>query len=414
MPPYLNIYGIKHVPSCRIILHTLRKVAKVKSYSIIKNINLTLLALFSTLLFGAEASATETSKQDGATPDVPVSSPSAQGSHDKKVNTAGSVSPGGNANNIEASLPIFAKVGNMSITWVDYNNEYADQARKKFYHGKPTEDAIAAFQREIADTLVTNAMLVLEAKRRKLKPDAEYVKQQLDNYERRFAKDPNWPKARSRVLPILTERARNESLKNQIEPLVRKVPPPSVKQLRKYYADHPEKFTAPPRQRVSIILLRMDPSAPNADWQKAIEQGQDLVMRLRAGEDFAKLAREYSGDITAEDGGDMGYLHEGMLPGLPEQVLTNLQPGETSDPVTLMEGVAIFRLTERKPAVLNSFEKARQSVRELWLAEQSDNAWNSLIAKLKKNTAVQMDESHFLPLPANLAKPAESPEQTKP
>jgi parvulin-like peptidyl-prolyl isomerase len=386
----------------------------VKSYSIIKNIKLTLLALIGTLLLGAEATGTETAKRDGATQDVPVSTPVAQGSRDKKANTAGPVAPGSSANNIEASLPIFAKVGKMSITWVDYNNEYADQSRKKFYHGKPTEDAVAAFQREIADTLITNAMLVQEAKRRKLKPDAAFVKQQLDNYERRFAKDPNWPKARARVLPILTERAKNESLRNQVEPLVRKVRPPSVKQLREYYAAHLEKFTAPPQQRVSIILLRMDPSAPNADWQKALEQGQDLVKRLRAGEDFAKLAREYSGDITAENGGDMGYLHEGMLPGMPSMVLSKLQPGETSDPVTLMEGVAIFRLTERKPASINSFEKAKQSVRELWLAEKSDNAWNSLIAKLKKNTPVQMDESHFLPLPATPIKPAESPEPTKP
>ena len=301
----------------------------------------------------------------------------------------------------------------MYISWLDYNYAYANESRKKFYHGKPSESTVAAFQRQIGDTLVTNAMLVQEAKRRKLKPDAVLIKQQLDQYEQSFAKNPNWAEARPRVMPIITRRFENENLRIQLENLVRDVPAPSVKQLRKYYAAHPEKFTSPPQQRVAIILLRVDPSAPDTDWQKATEAGQGLVKRLRAGEDFATLARDYSGDATAEEGGDMGYLHEGMLPGLPAETVRKLQPGETSDPVTLMEGVAIFRLVERKQAEISSFKAVQQRARELWLTEQSENAWNSLVAKLKKDTPVQLDESRFLPRPATAKKP-EAWRQPKP
>lgn len=383
----------------------------MKSNSIIKNIQLTLLALIGTLLLGAEAIGDETATQDGTTQEVAAPNSIPQGSNDKEVITESSATSTAKK---AKTLPFFAKVGDITITWTDYNNEYASQARNKFYHGKPSDDEVAAFQRKIGDTLVTNAMLLQEAKRRKLKPDAEFVKLQIEKAERRFAKDPNWPQARPRVLPVLTQRAQDESLRNQMEPLVRNVRPPSVKQLRKYYAAHPDKFTSPAHERVSTILLRMDPGSPPADWQKALEQGSDLVKRLRAGEDFAKLAREYSGDVTAEDGGDMGYLHEGMLPGLPAQIVSKLQPGETSDPVTLMEGVAIFRLTERTKIETGSFEKVQPRARQLWLAEQSDNAWNSLMAKLKKNTPIQVDESRFLPLPVSHKEPAESTGTSKP
>jgi PPIC-type PPIASE domain/SurA N-terminal domain len=386
---------------------------KSKRNDNIKNIKLTLLALIGATLLGAEAIAADPAKQDGTAQQAAVPSPAAQDNGNQEVIPAAPTAPGSTAKKAKAS-PIYAKVGNMSITWIDYDNEYASQARKKFYHAKPSEDAVAAFQRQIGDTLVTNAMLVLEAKRRKLKPDDEVVKQQLEQFERRFAKDPNWPEARARVLPIITVRMQNENLRSQLEKLVRNVPPPSAKQLRKYYAAHPEKFTPPPQQRVSTILLRMDPGAPNADWQKANEEAQDLVKRLRAGEDFAELARQYSGDSTAEDGGDMGYLHEGMLPGLPAETVSKLQPGETSDPVNLMEGVAIFRLTERKQPGISSFAASRQRAGDLWLTEQSGSAWNSLIARLKKNTPVQVDESRFLPLPAVTEKPAASMETSKP
>lgn len=370
------------------------------------------------MLLSTEAVAADTAKQGDTAKEVTSSdptapNPSAQGSSDKEVITDNPTAPDSTPKRAKKS-PIYAKVGSMSITWIDYDFAYASEASKKFYHAKPSERAVAAFQRQIGDTLVTNAMLVLEAKRRKLKPDDAVIKQQLEQYEQRFAQDPKWPLSRTRVLPKITVRLQNENLRSKLEKLVRNVPPPSVKQLRKYYAAHPEKFTSPPQQRVSTILLRVDPSASDAEWQAATEAAQDLVKRLRAGEDFAALARDYSGDSTAEDGGDMGYLHEGMLPGLPAETVSKLQPGETSDPVTLMEGMAIFRLTDRQQAGISSFKAVQQRARELWLTEQSESAWNSLIARLKKNTPVQVDETHFLPLPAVTKKPAESLETTKP
>lgn len=304
--------------------------------------------------------------------------------------------------------PVFATVGDVVITWRDYRNAYASEASNKFFHGKPNDAELAAFQRQVGDKLVTNALLVHEAKRRKLKPDNATVDQQLQNYEQRFANDPKWPEARKRVLPIITKKLQDEDIRNQLEKLVRNVPPPTQQQLRQYYDAHPDKFTSPPQPRVSVILIRVDPSSTEEEWNKAMEEGEGLVKRLRAGEDFAAMARDYSGDVTAEEGGDMGYLHSGMLPGLPEEIVSKLQPGETADPAKLLEGVAIFRLTDRIQPAASSFETSRQRVSELWLSEQSDIAWNSLIAKLRKKTPVHVDESRFLPLTAAAKKPAEN------
>jgi len=379
----------------------------------IKYIKLSLIAFIGSILFSAEAMAADPAKQDDSAKVGAVSTPTSQSSISKESVTADPTVSGSTPKKAKKS-PIYAKVGSMSITWQDYESAYTNEVSKRFYHNKPSENMIAAFQREVGDTLVNNAMLVQEAKRRKLKPDNDVVKQQIAQFEARFAQDPNWPQSRARVLPIMKVRLENENLRIKLKELVQNVPPPSEKQLRQYYAAHPEKFTSPPQTRVSIILLRVDPSAPDADWQKAIEQGQVLVKRIRDGEDFAALARDYSGDVTAEEGGDMGYLHEGMLPGLPALTVSKLQPGETSDPVTLMEGVGIFRLTERKLAEVNSYKAVRERARELWLAEQRENAWNALIEKLKKNTPVQVDESRFYPLPAASKTPAENQEARKP
>lgn len=306
------------------------------------------------------------------------------------------------------AAPVFATVGNVTITWAEFRAAYSSQARNRFFHGKPDDDALAAFQREVGNKLVNDILLTQEAKRRKLKPDPAAVDQELQKYDRHYANDPNWPKARKRVLPIITKKLQDENIRYQLETLVRNVPPPTTKQLQEYFAAHPDKFTSPPQPKISVILIRVDPSSTDEEWRKATEEADGLVKRLRAGEDFATLARDYSGDVTAEDGGDMGYLHTGMLPGLPEQTVSKLQPGETSDPIRLLEGVAIFRLTDRiQPPPLN-FEASQHRAKDLWLTEQSDIAWNALNAKLRKQTPVHIDESRFLPLPTATEKPAKN------
>jgi parvulin-like peptidyl-prolyl isomerase len=303
-------------------------------------------------------------------------------------------------------VPVFATVGDDVITWREYRRAYLEEARNKFFHGTPDDNTRAAFQRTVGNKLVNDVLLTQEAKRRKLKPDSAFVDQKIQKYDRKFAKDPKWLEARKRVVPILTKRFENESLPIVLERVVRNVPQPTIKQLKEYFDAYPDKFTSPPQPKVSVILIRVDPSSTTGEWNKAKEEAEGLVKRLRAGEDFATMAKNYSGDITAEDGGDMGYLHAGMLPGLPEQTVSKLQPGDTSDPVRLLEGMAIFRLTDRlQPPPLN-FEASQQRAKELWLQEQGDIAWDSLKEKLRSNTTIHIDESRFLPLGSVAETPA--------
>ena len=132
----------------------------------IQNIKLTLLALIGTLLLSAKAIAADPAKQDGTAQEVTLSNPSVPDGSDKGV-VAAATAPDCAATGAKG-LPYYAKVGSMYVTWQDYDNEYATETAKKFYHAKPSESAAAVFERQIGNTLVTNAMLVLEAKRRKL------------------------------------------------------------------------------------------------------------------------------------------------------------------------------------------------------------------------------------------------------
>lgn len=315
------------------------------------------------------------------------------------------------ANGAVAPPPIFAKVGDVVITRQDYDGAFAVAVRNKFYHGRPPEAEVAALQREVGDKLVNNVLLVKEARRRGLKPDDAVVAQRLEQNEQRNRGNEQWQKMRDQWIPIITERFQEESLVSQLESAVRDVPLPDEKQLREYYNSHSEKFTEPEQLRVSIILLSVDPSSSSDVWNSAYELAQDLVKQLRAGGDFAALAREHSGDASsAEQGGDMGYLHGGMLPDAAQEAVDKLKPGETSDPVRLLEGVIILRPTDRKPPKLGEFEVVKERASDLWLKEESESVWKSLIEQLKNEATIYVDESIYLPL--TTAEPNEAIESS--
>jgi parvulin-like peptidyl-prolyl isomerase len=289
-------------------------------------------------------------------------------------------------------------VGETSISHDEYNAAFAAATRAKFYHAKPPEAEIAAMQREVADQLVVRQLLLWEIKRRGLRPDAALIQKQVAEVEQRYASSEAWNKNRAHLLPTLIERLEQEALLEKMEKSVRDQVQPSEVQVKAYFAAHRDKFTEPEQLRVSVILLKVDPSAGNAAWEATEEQAKALARRLRAGEDFAALARQYSAEASAPQGGDMGYLHRGMLPEGSQGALEKLKMGEVSDPQRLLEGFAVFRLADRKLAIPHSLEQVQVRAQQLTQREQADLAWNAFVKDLKADTPIHMDQSRFLPL----------------
>ena len=73
------------------------------------------------------------------------------------------------------------------------------------------------------------------------------------------------------------------------------------------------------------------------------------------------------------------------------------------DAVALLEGVAVFRLEDRKPARLNSLSAVRQRAADLLQRDQSEQAWYDLLSRLRRETPVRVDETRYLPLATPVA-----------
>ena len=283
---------------------------------------------------------------------------------------------------------LYAKVGDREITLEEYQQTYTQTVRQRYYHSKPPEDELAAVRQEIGDELITRQLLLLEAERSGIQPDQQVIEEKLERYDQRYAGSQRWQQERASMLGALKVKLEQDDLVRQMENKVKNIPSPGDEQLKAYYDQNLDKFTEPPRMKLSLILLVVDPSSSGEVWQAAIDTGQELVRQLRDGVDFAELARTYSGDTSAEQGGDMGYVHKEMLSASVQEVVDKLQPGQISDAFRTLQGVAILRLDDTRPERLRDYEDVRERARGLWLREQSETAWSEFKQKLRRDTPV--------------------------
>ena len=295
---------------------------------------------------------------------------------------------------------LFSVVNGEAIPMQRYVDAFQRGLRTRFYHGKPPENELNEYRKEIGFSLIDTVLLEQEARRLGLRPDREWVEQRLARQLKRLRKDPRWQEEKGvEVEASLRAALERESLLQQLISRIQEVAPPTEAQLEAYYRKHPDKFSNPGKTRAGVILFKVPPYADSAAWQAARKKAESIRERILKGEDFAELAKQYSDDPSASRGGDLGYLHKGMLGETAEKELSKLQPGEVSEPVALLEGFALLRLAERQPARLNRLSKVRDRAIQLWQRERREQALQEELEKLRRQAKVEILDQGYLSVP---------------
>ncbi|MCG6966809.1 MAG: peptidylprolyl isomerase [Chromatiaceae bacterium] len=134
---------------------------------------------------------------------------------------------------------------------------------------------------------------------------------------------------------------------------------------RDEYRAHRERYVTPEAVRASHILLRVNAKpGEGRDHEQAMALARELLDRLKAGADFAQLAKEYSEDPgSARKGGDLGFFEKDrMVKPFAEAAFALRKPGDLSGIVETQFGLHIIRLTERRPAGQRSFDEVRDEL----------------------------------------------------
>lgn len=131
---------------------------------------------------------------------------------------------------------------------------------------------------------------------------------------------------------------------------IRSLITPTDAELQIAYDVNRARYKRPGSARVLHILVKVDPSAAPAVDAAARAKAQSLVTQLRAGGDFAALARANSEDPSSSGtGGDMGWVDQGQTVEAFEKAIFSIPLNTISDPIRTPEyGYHIVKVTERR------------------------------------------------------------------
>lgn len=155
-------------------------------------------------------------------------------------------------------------------------------------------------------------------------------------------------------------------------------------ELKRFYEEQKSAYVTEERRRVSHIMFAADPSRPES-IAKAREQAEAVLARIKAGEDFAKIARTLSDDKpSAEKGGDLGWLVKGAQDPVFEAAALQLKQGEVSQPVVTGFGVHLIRVVELAPGSVRTYAEVKSELTETYRHNQAENRFYELAQKISE------------------------------
>ena len=162
-------------------------------------------------------------------------------------------------------------------------------------------------------------------------------------------------------------------------------------QINDFYVKNPTAFQQGERVKASHILVRVQANADPAEREKARAKAAGLLADLKAGKDFAALAKQYSDDPgSGAQGGDLGYFQRGQMVPPFEEAAFALPVGQTSELVTSDFGFHIIRVMDRQPGRTQAIDEVRGEIEEYLLGQNREQQTRLFVDALKAKGKVEI------------------------
>lgn len=160
-------------------------------------------------------------------------------------------------------------------------------------------------------------------------------------------------------------------------------------EIRAYYDEHKDAFAAQKKYHLRTILVRVD-WEDEADKRAAQEKIETVAIKSRAGVPFADLARQYSEDITAEDGGDIGWFSIQELTQELRETVRWMEEGEVTPVLETEQGYQILKLEEIEGSAGKTLEEAKAEIQETMYRRMVERRYDDWLKELREDAYIKI------------------------
>jgi len=294
----------------------------------------------------------------------------------------------------DASEKVVAKVGDAVITEADLQDAVTRYVPRGAFHTDVDRSKKYEYRKAALNDLIDIELLWREAQKRGVTVSDEAVESVVQENIRRFGSEDEMIKAmkeRGFTPEVLRERIRKTLTVNALLKDITAESSYTDEELRTYYGENQSKYKQPDAVHLYHILISVDPSAPEDVWLEKKKLAEQLLEKIRGGEDFGSIAYQYSEDPYKFKRGDLGLVHRGRLsPRELEDAAFGLKQGETSGVLRTIHGFHILRAGERVPGETKTFDEMKDRLKKELEKKRFEGKKEALIENLKKKYPVEI------------------------
>ena len=281
-----------------------------------------------------------------------------------------------------------ASVGGEPITQAQFD-QYINQAKAQAQtpgqapFPSPGTTAYNRYAAEIVNYLVTQQLVLNEAKARDIKVSDQEIKTRLTQIAQQYGGTQKMYAAAKKAglsPDQLKTYVKNSILGQEVYQKVIASAKPTEQQMKQYYEKNKSQFDTPASRTVRHVLVKTKAQA---------EKVRALLGANDTDANWKKVAKKYSTDPGTKDaGGSLGNVTPGQMVAPFDKAAFSLKPNTISVPVKTQYGWHVIEVTSVNPAKKATYQSAKANIERTLAAQQQQKAWQDWLTKARKDADI--------------------------
>ena len=287
-----------------------------------------------------------------------------------------------------------AVVNGVVITRDQYDKELQVHLERVSRQGKQiSDDRMAELKKDILEGLIEREVLYQESRKAGIKIDDQKVNDQLAGIKKRFQSEEEYEKSLKSMnlteAEIKIQIQRGLAIRELIDIKVADKIVITDEETKAYYDGNPQFFQQPGQVKASHILIKVEPTADEAQKAEARKKITEVQQKLKDGGDFAALAKEYSEGPSSTRGGYLGYFRRGQMVGPFEEAAFSMKPNEVSDLIETRFGYHLIKVYDKKPEQTLAYADVKDKIAQRLKQEKVQKDATQYVENLTKSAEVE-------------------------